>query len=145
EPVARDATREGGTMRHWQWFGTAALALALAGPVWAGGRATGADEVRHEPDNTGRNARAATGDTMTSGAQGNSTNDLAITRRIRQAIVQDKQLSTNAHNVKVVTVGGVVTLRGPVASAEERASVAAKAQEVAGAGHVDNQLEVAHR
>jgi len=132
-------------MRHWQLFGMAALALALAGPVWAGDRATSADEMRHAPDDTGRNARDRNGDTMTSGDQGSSKNDVEITRRIRQAIVDDKKLSTNARNVKIVTVGGVVTLRGPVANAEERASVAAKAQEVAGAGHVDNQLEVANR
>jgi hypothetical protein len=129
-------------MRHWQLFGVAAVALAFAGPAWAGDRATGADEMRHPVDNTGRNAHDADGDTMTSGDQGSSKNDVEITRRIRQAIVQDKKLSTNAHNVKIVTAGGVVTLRGPVANAEERASVAAKAQEVAGVGHVDNQLEV---
>ena len=132
-------------MRHWESFSMVALALALAGPVWAGDRATTADEMRHAPDDTGRNARDANGDTLTSGDQGNSKNDVEITRRIRQSIVQDKSLSTNAHNVKIVTVGGVVTLRGPVASPEERASVAAKAQEIAGAGHVDNQLEVAKR
>jgi len=132
-------------MRHWQLFGMAALALALAGPVWAGDRATSADEMRHAPDDTGRNARDANGDTLTPGDQGSSKNDVEITRRIRQAIVDDKNLSSNAHNVKIVTVGGVVTLRGPVANASERASVAAKAQEVAGAGHVDNQLEVATR
>ena len=132
-------------MRHWQSFGMIALALALAGPTWAEDRANTAEEKQHAPDDTGRNARDADGDTLTSGDQGNSKNDLEMTRRIRQAIVQDKSLSTNAHNVKIVTNGGVVTLRGPVANEKERASVAAKAQEVAGAGHVDNQLEVAKR
>jgi len=132
-------------MRHWILCGMAALGLALVGPAWAGDRATSADEMRHAPDDTGRNARDRDGDTLTPGDQGSSKNDVEITRRVRQAIVGDKKLSTNAHNVKIVTVGGVVTLRGPVANAEEAATVAAKAQQVAGVGHVDNQLEISKR
>ena len=48
----------------------------------------------------------------------------------------------NAHNVKIVTKGGVVTLRGPVENASEKASVAAKAKKVAGVKRVDNQIEI---
>ena len=55
----------------------------------------------------------------------------------------DKSLSTNAHNVKIITTDGVVTLRGPVKSAAEKATIAAKAQQVAGVSRVDNQLEIA--
>ena len=48
----------------------------------------------------------------------------------------------NAHNVKIITRDGVVTLRGPVENASEKTSVAAKAQKVAGVKRVDNQLEI---
>jgi osmotically-inducible protein OsmY len=57
--------------------------------------------------------------------------------------VQDKSLSTYAHNVKIVTQGGSVTLKGPVRSEEEKHMVEAKATEIAGAGHVTNELSVA--
>ena len=55
----------------------------------------------------------------------------------------DKSLSTNAHNVKIITTGGVVTLRGPVKSAAEKDTIGAKAQQTAGVTRVDNQLEIA--
>ena len=54
--------------------------------------------------------------------------------------MQDKTLSTN---VKIVTQNGSVTLKGPVRSEQERATVEAKATEVVGAGHVTNQMSVA--
>jgi osmotically-inducible protein OsmY len=64
-------------------------------------------------------------------------------QRIRHALTQDKELSTYAHNVKVVAQGGEVTLKGPVRSEEEKKNVESKAVEVAGSGHVINQLSVA--
>jgi len=45
--------------------------------------------------------------------------------------------------VKIITNGGVVTLRGPVASADEKTMVAKKAENITGVSKVDNQLEVA--
>jgi osmotically-inducible protein OsmY len=97
----------------------------------------------YEADNTGRNARDRDGGTVTPGDQGGSDTDRALTASIRRAIVADDSLSMNAHNVKIVTVDGNVTLRGPVESESERTAVAAKAQQVAGVKRVDNQLEVA--
>lgn len=117
--------------------GTAAVALC-------GDRATTAADAQRPADNTGRNVRDRSGKTLTPGDQSNSKADVELTRRIRRAIVADDSLSMKAHNVKIITTkDGVVTLRGPVASEEERASVAAKAKEVAGARKVDNQLEIA--
>jgi hyperosmotically inducible protein len=55
----------------------------------------------------------------------------------------DKGLSSYAHNVKVVAQAGQVTLKGPVRSEQEKSTVEAKAVEVAGAGHVMNQLSIA--
>ena len=66
-----------------------------------------------------------------------------ITQNIRQAIVADDSLSTNGKNVKIITVDGTVTLRGPVKSEKRKSLIVAKAQQVAGVKKVDNQLEIA--
>jgi len=69
--------------------------------------------------------------------------DRAITQKIRKAIHDDKSLSTYAHNIKIITQDGKVTLRGPVRSEDEKSNLLAKAVEVAGQDNVTNQLEVA--
>jgi hyperosmotically inducible protein len=94
------------------------------------------------PDNTGRNVRDRSGETLTPGDQSESEADRTLTQRIRQAVVADDSLSTTAKNVKIITVNGVVTLRGPVNSTQEKANIDAKAQHIAGANKVDNQLEI---
>ena len=68
--------------------------------------------------------------------------DLHMTQQIRKAIVQDKSLSTYAHNVKIITQNGQVTLKGPVRSDDEKRALEAKATEVAGAGNVTDELSV---
>ena len=75
--------------------------------------------------------------------QGNSEADLRTTQAIRKEIVANETLSMNAHNVKIITVDGGVTLRGPVKTDGERTKIGALAEQVAGAGKVQNQLEVA--
>lgn len=95
-----------------------------------------------DAENTGKNVRDKDGETLTVFDQGNSEQDLQITANIRKAIVDDDALSTNAHNVKVITNGGNVTLRGPVENAKEKAVIEAKAKSVAGVVKVNNQLEV---
>jgi hyperosmotically inducible protein len=94
------------------------------------------------PDNSGINVRDRSNDAVTAGEQSNSKEDLKLTAKIRRAIVKDKSLSTMAHNVKIVSLNGAVTLRGPVKSDEEKATIDAKAQAIAGTEKVDNQLEV---
>jgi osmotically-inducible protein OsmY len=68
--------------------------------------------------------------------------DRALTQKIRSSIYQDKSLSTYAHNIKVITQNGSVTLKGPVRSDDEKAAIEAKATAIAGAGNVSNQLTV---
>jgi hyperosmotically inducible protein len=94
------------------------------------------------PDNTGRNVRDRGGATLTPGDQAENTADRTLTQQIRQAVVADDSLSTTAKNIKIITVNGVVTLRGPVKSPQEKGTIEAKAQRIAGADKVDNQLEV---
>jgi hyperosmotically inducible protein len=72
--------------------------------------------------------------------QSNQSSDLAITRNIRRALIKDKALSVEAHNVTIITKDGKVTLKGRVQSGAEKQTVAAAANNVAGAGNVDDQL-----
>lgn len=96
-------------------------------------------------DNSGINVRDRASNAMTAGEQSSSKGDMALTTRIRKAIVEDKSLSMMAHNVKIISVNGEVTLRGPVKSEQERTIIGSKAQAIAGTDRVDNRLEVAAR
>ena len=93
-------------------------------------------------DNSSRNERDRSGETQTSGDQSNNSADLKTTAAIRRAIMHDGSLSMMAKNVKIVTEGGVVTLRGPVRSPEEKAKIAELAKTHAGNAKVEDQLEV---
>ena len=94
-------------------------------------------------DNTKVNTRDRAKGAVTADQQKENASDRDLTQKIRRALMQDKSLSTYAHNVKVIAQGGRVTLKGPVRSADEKKSVESMAVEVAGAGHVTNQLSVA--
>ena len=91
------------------------------------------------PDNSAKNkAHSNTAD-----QQSEATSDRMLTKKIRQSLIADKSLSTYAHNVKIITKGGMVTLKGPVRSEDEKSAIASKAAEVAGgADKVTNQLTV---
>ena len=126
---------------------TAFLALVLA-TAWPIGRARAADEPKGQPaygtdaDDSGRNVRDRNGDTRTPTDQGGSTSDRTITQDIRRAVVGDDALSVNAKNVKIITIDGVVTLRGPVKSPDEKTKIAGIARTTHGVKRVDDQLEV---
>lgn len=94
-------------------------------------------------DNTARNERDRDNAAKTSGDQTESAGDRTITQQIRQGVVDKDDLSTTGKNVKIITADGVVTLRGPVKSSQEKADIAALAGKVEGVKRVDNQLEIA--
>jgi len=94
-----------------------------------------------EPNNTGVNARDRNGDAKTPLDQNENKTDIGITADIRKRVV-DTKMSTDAHNVKIITQDGRVTLRGPVKSADEKKSIEEIARGVAGDTNVDSQLEV---
>ena len=96
------------------------------------------------PDDTGRNVRDRDAKILTPMDQSSDAGDVEITRRIRKALMADDTLSTTAKNIKIITVDGTVTLRGPVETAGEQLSILDKANTVAN-GHVNNQLEVISR
>ncbi|MGH8591497.1 MAG: BON domain-containing protein [Gammaproteobacteria bacterium] len=79
---------------------------------------------------------------MTPEEQGGEPADLEITAAIRRAIVKDDSLSLNAHNVKIITRDGTVTLRGPVDNHAERTTIGQLAEKTVGVKRVDNQLEI---
>jgi len=95
------------------------------------------------PDNTAVNKRDRDSARPTADQQKENRSDLEITRQIRKSITQDKGLSTYAKNVKIITQNGNVTLRGPVRSDEEKKSVEAKANDVAGPNHVKSEIQIA--
>ena len=94
-------------------------------------------------DNSKVNERDREKGAVTADQQKENASDRDLTQKIRHALVQDKSLSTYAHNVKVVSQDGQVTLKGPVRSDQEKQSVEAKAIQVAGAGHVTNEITIA--
>jgi hyperosmotically inducible periplasmic protein len=96
------------------------------------------------PDNTATNKRDRDSNAKTADQQKMNPSDRETTRSIRKALMADKSLSTYAHNVKIITQDGMVTLKGPVRSDDEKASVEAKAAKVAGgADKVHSEISVA--
>jgi len=73
-----------------------------------------------------------------------NSSDQEITRKIREAIHNDDSLSMYAHNIKIITQDGKVTLRGPVKSMQEKSTVEAKAAAVVGQENVTNEITVNH-
>jgi hyperosmotically inducible periplasmic protein len=83
-------------------------------------------------DNTRINKRDRKPGEATADQQKMNAGDRDLTQKIRQAIFADKSLSTYAHNIKVISQDGVVTLKGPVHSEDEKQSILAKATQIAG-------------
>jgi hyperosmotically inducible periplasmic protein len=95
-----------------------------------------------QPDNTKMNQADRSNDQPTADQQKNNPSDRQLTQHVRQAIMGDKSLSTYAHNVKIISQNGVVTLKGPVRSDDEKRAIEAKADEVAGKDKVVSEMTV---
>ncbi len=96
-------------------------------------------------DNTAKNIRDRNPETSITPIDQNQSfeSDVEITRLIRKEIVKDKALSTYAKNVKIITINGLVTLRGPVRTAAERAQVEGHAEKIVPMNYIVNKLEIA--
>jgi osmotically-inducible protein OsmY len=70
----------------------------------------------------------------------NNPSDRETMQKIRKALMDDKSLSTDAHNVKIIAQNGKVTLSGPVVSVEEKHTVEQKALAIAGGGNLVNEI-----
>jgi len=95
-------------------------------------------------DNSAVNVRDRDSTAKTPLDQNENKEDISITADIRKRVV-DTKMSTNAQNVKIITQNGMVTLRGPVKSVDEKTRVEEIARTVAGVDKVDSQLEVENR
>jgi hyperosmotically inducible periplasmic protein len=93
-------------------------------------------------DNTKRNKRDRSDAEPTADQQKNNRSDLEVTQQIRKSIMDDKALSVYAHNVKIIAQNGMVTLKGPVRSMEEKISVEQKAAEAVGKANVKSEIEI---
>jgi osmotically-inducible protein OsmY len=112
-------------------FSSAGLALESTVLVQPSG-------VQTAPDNSAQNKDHG----ITADNQANAKADRLTTANIRKAIIADKGLSTYAHNVKIITVNGAVTLKGPVTSDEEKEKVASDAASIVSADKITNHLTV---
>ena len=118
------------------------ILLALLSITAFGLTTLAADDKTALPDNTAKNQRDRSSQTKTSGDQSNSPADLKTTAAIRRALMKDSGLSMTAKNIKIITAGGLVTLRGPVKTAEEKTKIDQLATSAAPGAKIDNQLEV---
>jgi hyperosmotically inducible protein len=120
------------------------VSAAALGTMLLAGPAPSQDNPQQPaPDNSKTNKRDRDKNSPTADRQKMNATDRDLAKRVRAALVDDKSLSTYAHNVKIMAQDGKVTLKGPVRSEEEKSAIEAKATEIAGAGNVINQLEVA--
>src|SRR5256885_4683976 len=74
--------------------------------------------------------------------QGISFKDLTTTRDINQLISYSTALSVAAHEVRVNTYKGRVTLRGTVESQDEKQQIEKLALSIAGTGNILNELRI---
>jgi len=103
---------------------------------------TFAQNTAPPPDNTKANKRDRNASQATADQGKNNNSDRETMRKVRRAVIDDKSLSTYAHNIKIISQHGKVTLKGPVQTEDEKKSIEAKATEIAGDGNVINQITV---
>jgi osmotically-inducible protein OsmY len=127
-------------IKRYLWAVVPSLLLLLAGSVLAGPIQ---QEQQPAPDNTKTNQGDASKNAKTADQQKMNPADRETTKKIRSALVDDKSLSTYAHNIKIITTDGMVTLKGPVRSEEEKSAIEAKARQIAGDSNVTSNLTVA--
>lgn len=125
-------------IKRYLW--TVIPSLLFAGSVLAGPIL---QEQQPAPDNTKANQGDASKNAKTADQQKMNSADRETTKKIRSALTDDKTLSTYAHNIKIITTDGMVTLKGPVRSEDEKSAIEAKARQIAGDSNVTNNLTVA--
>lgn len=114
--------------------GVSAMVLMI-GPAFA-------QNTAPPPDNTKVNKRDRNASQATADQGKNNNSDRETMRKVRRALMDDKSLSTYAHNIKIISQHGKVTLKGPVHTEDEKKSIEEKATEIAGDGNVINQITV---
>lgn len=117
------------------------ISVGLGAAALSFGGATVLTQARtpQQPDNTSANKRQGA---TTADQQKETPADRELAQKIRKSIMSDKSLSTYAHNVKVIVRDGMVTLKGPVQSEDEKKNIGSKAADAAGVDKVQNELTV---
>jgi hyperosmotically inducible protein len=110
----------------------AVLCFAIAGVTAI------AQDQNTKPDNSAQNRNQ----NQTAQNQSSAASDRELTAKIRKAIIADKDLSTYAHNIKIITQNGTVTLKGPVKSDEEKREIERDAAGVVSRESIVDQLTV---
>lgn len=110
----------------------AVLSLGIAGTA-----ATAQDQST-KPDNSAQNKNQD----QTAQNQSSAASDRELTAKIRKAIIADKDLSTYAHNIKIITQNGTVTLKGPVKSQDEKTKIENDVAAVVAHDSIVDQLTV---
>jgi osmotically-inducible protein OsmY len=100
------------------------------------------DQSNPKADNTKVNERDRDPNQPTADQQKENSSDRELSQQIRKAIASDKNLSTYAHNIKIIAQNGMVTLKGPVRSEDEKKAIETKAAQIAGDQKITSQLEV---
>jgi hyperosmotically inducible protein len=100
------------------------------------------ESTKPAPDNTKTNQRDRSAAQPTADQAKNNTSDRETMQKIRKSLMDDKSLSSYAHNVKIIAQEGKVTLKGPVRSEDEKRMVEQKAAEVAGSGNVTDEITI---
>ena len=114
--------------------GVSAMVLMI-GPAFA-------QNTAPPPDNTKVNKQDRNTSQATADQGKNNNSDRETMRKVRRAVMDDKSLSTYAHNIKIISQHGKVTLKGPVQTEDEKKSIEAKAAEIAGEGNVISRITV---
>jgi len=127
-----------------KWASKSAFQLTLCVCLLTGigNWASAQDSSQPSADNTKMNAQDRNNGQPTADQQKHDLTDRDITRQIRQSVIKDKTLSTYAHNVKIISQNGMVTLRGPVRSDDEKRAIEADAVAVVGQDKVTDELQV---
>ena len=112
--------------------------LGSLGTLWAQ-QDTNTNQDQPAADNTKVNQRDRNKSEPTADQQKETAADRQLTQQIRKALVKDKALSTYGHNIKIITQNGMVTLKGPVKSEEEKQAIEAKAADIAGIRQSDQR------
>ena len=93
-------------------------------------------------DNSRINKQAEANGEANAQSQSNSKSDIELTRRIRRSVVKNKSLSVDAKNIKIITSGGTVLLKGPVKSQREKNRLKKIAAGIAGSNHITDEIEI---
>lgn len=117
-------------------------ACILSSSITINSNLIASEKESREKDNTSINKQDRKEGEVTADQQGQSKSDLETTKKLREAIVGEESFSQYAHNIKIITRDGNVTLKGPVKSQKEKIEIEKKAIKLVGKKNMDSELEV---